>query len=169
MNQYFNILGSIVVNLTDLDLPFIGGSNNGINQVAGSGTPGDFGNHQRFFIQLAYAGPDPDFTSTQTIVVFYNIGKSPGREIRHQREILPPQNRYGCINKLNKIMGKQFRSQAYRNTFDSHLQEHREFQGQVNRLFVTAVVRKFPFCGFGIKSHIEGKFREPGFNITRSG
>ncbi len=44
-----------------------------------------------------------------------------------------------------------------------------EFHGQRHRLFVPSVVREFPFGGFGVEHHVERKFGEAGFDVSRCG
>ncbi len=66
-------------------------------------------------------------------------------------------------------MWKDFRRQSHGYTLSSLRQKQGEFHREAHRFFVASVVGQFPFGGFCIKQHIEGKLREPRLDVTPGG
>ena len=75
----------------------------------------------------------------------------------------------GGVADFAEVMRQDLRREADGNTFCSLCQQQRIFDRQRDWLFVAAVVRHLPFCSLGIEHGVERKFRQSGFDVSRSG
>ena len=70
MDNDLNVFSGIVVDLLDLDLPFVVGTDYGVDQGGGGGGEGDLIDHQGAFVDLADLGPHPDLATPDSFAVF---------------------------------------------------------------------------------------------------
>ena len=65
-------------------------------------------------------------------------------------------------------MRQNLRGESHGDTLHSLCQQQREFHRKRDRFLVAAVVGSLPFGGFRIEHHVEGEFRQTGFDVTGS-
>ena len=74
------------------------------------------------------------------------------------------------IDQLDEVVRQNLRRQTDRDTVGTLRQQQREFHGKRHRLLVTAVVGAHPLGRLLVENHVEGEFRQAGFDVTaRSG
>ena len=82
VDQDFNIFGGIVVDSLDFNLALFAGLDDGVNEAYSVLPIGKISDNQRLVIHLLNLGPDPDGTSTCTIIVTRHFGQSTCWKIR---------------------------------------------------------------------------------------
>ena len=169
MDEDFHFLGSQVLYFTDFDFTFLTCFHNGIAYARYGFPEGDFGNGERLVIYFVYLGTNLHHTPTFTIVVLRYVDGTTCLEVGIELELLLAQIGNGSIAKLVEVVRKNLRGQTYGNPFHSLSEEERKLDGKRNRFLVSSVVGSLPFGCFRIEYHIEGKFRETCFDVTRSG
>ncbi len=171
MDDDLHIFGCIVINFPDLDLSFVVGCKDGIDQAAGIGSEWYFDDRECLFIDLPDPGPDPDPSPAQSVIVFRKVGQAAGREIGQDVKRFVFKETDRGIDEFEEVVGQDFGCQSNGDAFNALCQQKGEFHRQGDRFPVAAVVRKLPFGGFGIKDYIQGEFRQPCLDIScrRSG
>ena len=70
------------------------------------------------------------------------------------------------IDQLDEVVRQNLRRQTDRDTVGTLRQQQREFHGKRHRLLVTAVVGAHPLGRLLVENHVEGEFRQAGFDVT---
>ena len=157
-----------IINLTNLNLAFLVGFEDGLDDFGSGGTEGDLGDNKcLIIIRLGDAGADLHHSSSFAVVIARDINDAARREIGEELERLIAQIRQGSIAKLIEIMRKNFRIESDRNTFYALREQKRELNRQVNRFVFSSVIRLHPLGSLGIEDCFEGELREARLYITR--
>ena len=169
MDENFHLLGREILDLSYLDAPLVGRLLDAFAQRIHRFAVWQFGDRNGFAVAFLHACAHFHTATAQTVVVARNVDESARLEIGIEVKGFAPQAGDGRIAQLAEVMGQDLRTQPHGNAFGSLRQEQRELHRQGHRLLVAAVVGEFPLRRFGIEQHIEGKFRQSAFDVTRSG
>ena len=162
-------LGREVINLLDLDLAFLVGFEDGLDDLRGGGAERYLGDDEGLVVVgFGDARAYLNRTAALAVVVASHVDDAARREVGEQRELLVTQVRQGCIAELVEVMRQDLRVQTYGDTFYALRQQQRELNRQVNRFVLTAVVTLHPLGRLVVKDRLEGKFRQSCLDITGS-
>ena len=163
----------VVVYLLDFQLSAVNGFSDGVggfgDEVFGSGAVRYLVDHQCFVINDTDLGAVADLAALRTVVVFAHIDGPARREVGINLEIFAFEDAYRCIDEFVEVVGQNEGGHTHTDTFHALRKQQREFDGQRDRLAVTAVVGDLPLSGFVVENHLFGKRSETRLNVTRRG
>ena len=94
--QYFHVFSRVVHHFFNLDLAFVIGFDDGVNEAAGSGAIRYFTNGHGLSVQLFHLRPHLDFATSQALVVLRKVGLSACEKIGVNLWLFALQYLNGC-------------------------------------------------------------------------
>ena len=169
LNDDFDLVGRIVVDLSDLDLALVVGLDDRILDRLGGRGIGNLGDGKRPFVDLRNLRPHLHRAAAKAVVIAAHVGHAARREIGVKLEITSLEVRNGGVDQLHEVVGQDFRSQSHGDAVGPLGQQQRELDGQRHRLLLAAVVRQHPLRRLLVEDHVEGEFRKTRLDITARG
>ena len=163
----FHVFGGVVHNLLDFDFALVVGRHDGVDKAVGGGAEGQFADDERLIVELFDAGAHLEASTAFAVVVFAHVDDTAGKEVRVQRELAAAQVVDARLAKFLEVMGEDGGGKAHRDAVHALRQQDREFRGERHRFPGTSVVVRDPFRRFGVEHHLQRKFAELAFDITR--
>ena len=167
VNGYLHLGGSDVVHSADFYLAFFVGLEDAFDERRDGFAKRNLGDDKRLAVALFDFRTHLHRSAAHTVVVARHVDGAAGLEVGIQVKLFAVQVLDGGIAYLAEVVRQYLCRQAHGNSLCALRQQQWELHGQRNRLFVSSVVGQFPLRCFGIKQHIEGKFRESGFDVSR--
>ena len=168
MDEDFYLFGSQILYLANLDFPLFAGFHDGVAHRWDGLPEWNFGDGKRLVVYFIDFGTNLHHTTTFAVVVLRHVDGTTCLEVGIELELLLAQIGDGGIAKLVEVVRKNLGGQTDGNPFHSLSEEERKLDGKRDGFFVSSVVGSLPFGGLRIEHHIEGKFRETRFDVTRS-
>ena len=163
----FHVFGGVVHNLLDLDFALVVGGHDGVDKAIRGSAEGDFADDERLVVQLLDLCTDLEASAAFAVVVFANVDDAARVEVRVQRELAAAQVVDARLAQLLEVVGEDGGGKAHRDAVHALRQQDRELGGERHRFLGTAVVVRNPVGRFGIEHHVERKFAEFAFDVTR--
>ena len=164
-----HLLGGHVIDFLDLDLAFVLGLDDRIDEHMGGLAEGKLGDGDGVLVHLLDPGPHLDLAAPLPLVVFGTVGDAAGGEVGIDLVGFPLENGDGGVEQFVEVVGEDFRGHADGDAFRPLRQQEREADRQFGRLLVAAVVGGHPRGDFLVEEHFLGETGEPGFDVTGSG
>ena len=165
----FHVFGGVVHNLLDLDFALVIGRHDGVDKAVGGGAEGNFADDERLVVQLLDFCTDLETSAAFAVIVFAHVDDAARVEVRVQRELAAAQVVDARLAQLLEVVGEDGGGKAHRDAVYALGQENREFRGECHRFLGTPVVVRNPFRSLGVEHHVERKFAELAFDVTRGG
>ena len=169
VNLDFHVFGGVVHNLLDLDFALVIGCHDGVDKAVRGGAEGNFADDQRLVVQLLDFCTDLEASATFAVVVFANVDDAARVEVRVQRELAAAQVVDARLAQFLEVVGEDGGGKAHRDAVHALRQQDRELRGECHRFLGTSVVVRNPFRSLGVEHHVERKFAELAFDVTRGG
>ena len=154
MNEDFGFCSGVVFHLLGLDLPFVDGFQDGVDERGGVLRERYLADDERLVVKFLDLGAHLQHAATLTVVVFAHIDAAASGEVGIQVELFLPQITDGGLAQLHEVMWQNLRRQADSDAFGSLCQQQRELHGKGNRLLVPAVVGELPLGGLRIENGV---------------
>ncbi len=163
------LLGRKVVYLANLDLALLIGTQDGLDNFAGGGTVRDFGDDEcAVVVSLLDLSTDLDLSATFAVVVSRYVYLAARGEVGIEGKLFLTQISQGGIAYLVEVMRQYLGVQSDGNTLYALCEQQGEFDRQVDRFFLTTVVRQHPLRSLGVEYRLQGELRQPSLDITGS-
>ena len=137
---YLHLGGCQVLHVAGLDLAFVDGFQNGVNECLRGFGEGYLADDQRLGVQLLNLGTHLQHAATLSVVVFRDVDAAARGEVGIEVELLAMQVADGGIADLHKVVGQNLRRQSYGNTLGTLSQQQWELHGQGDGFLVTTIV-----------------------------
>ena len=167
MDEDFNLIGGVVVDVLDFDFALRVRGENRINQRFGIRSKRQFCNRQNVLAARFDFRANLNFSAALAVVVFGEIRHAASREIGKNPEALALQMIDRRAAEIVEIVRQNLRRQTNGDAFRALRQHEREFDRQRHRLPVAPVVAQLPGGGLGIEQHLARKRRQPRLDIPR--
>ena len=169
MHLYLHLGGGVVVHLARLDLAFLYGLEDGLDERGGGLAVWYLADDEGLVVELLYLRPHLEHSAALAVVIAADVDAASRGEVGIELEGLAVEIGYGGVAELAEVVGKDLRRQTYGNAFASLCEQQRELDGERDGLFVAAVVGELPFGGLGIEHGVDGKLRQARLYISRGG
>ena len=172
MNQDFHARRRHVLHLAHLDLAFLGGLQDAVDELAGllrrtrGLAEGYLRDGEGLGVALLDFRTHPHHAASLAVVVFRHIDAAPRGEVRIELEGLVVEISDSRIAQLVQVMRQDLRAESHGNTLGSLCQQQRELHGQRDGLLVAAVVAELPLRRLRVEDHIEGELRQACLDIS---
>ena len=169
LNDDFDLVGRIVVDLSDLDLALVVGLDDRILDRLGGRGIGYFGDGERAFVDLRNLGAHLHRPAPQAVVIAAHVGHAARREVGVKLEFAPFEVCDAGIDELHEVVGQDLRRQTHGDAVGALRQQQRKLDRQRDGFLLAAVVGQHPLGGFLVEDHFGGELRQARLNVTPRG
>ena len=172
VNQYLCLGCRKVLHVAYLYLPLLVGLEDAVNKRTGlaGGTCGlaigYLSDGKGLAVTLLDFCAYTNHTTTLTVIILAHIDTAARREVGIEMELLAMEIRDGSIADFSQVVRKNLTVESHSYSLCSLCKQQRELHWQRDGLLVASVIRQLPFCGLGIKDHIQSEVAQSGFDIT---
>ena len=166
MDDYLDVLRSIVVNALDLDFPLVVCRDNRFNEGAGRGSVGNFADNERLGILDFDFGANLYASAACPVVIVGNVDGSACEKVRVERELFPLEVGDARFAEFVEVVRKDVRRKPDGDAIDALGEEKRELGGKRERLLARSVVVRDPLGRLFVEENFLGELGKPAFDVT---
>ena len=168
MDENFDPLARVVVDVFNLDLALVVSLHDAFDEAYRRGAVRDFADRERLVVDLFNLRADLDLAPALTVVVVGHVDNTTREKVRVERELLAAEAGDACFAEFTEVVGEDGSRKTDGDTIDALSQKQRELDRERDRFFATAVITRDPFRRFGVEHDIDSERREAAFDITGS-